>query len=310
MTELPVLYIDRPLPAGIDQVFAGRARVVGPELTDLADADGVVAGADRWDGQRMDGGSERLRVISRSGIGYDGVDLAAATERGLVVCNAPDAPTVSTSEHAVTLLLAAAKRIMVSQTRLRQAKGDYFVASDGIELEGRTLGLVGYGRIARRVGAVAAALGMEVIAYDPYLDGADVELVDFGSLLGRSDAISVHAPLTDETHHLFGPEAFAAVKPGVVFVNTARGGLVDQSALLAALDDGRVLAAGLDVTDPEPLPPDDPLLGRDDVIVTPHIASSTTRGKVRLFDHAINNALMVIAGDRPATVVNPEVYKT
>ncbi|MFV2038963.1 MAG: NAD(P)-dependent oxidoreductase [Acidimicrobiales bacterium] len=308
MNGLPALYIDRSLPDGCEDLFAGRARIVGPEPEALAAADGVVAGAARWDGARMDAASERLRVISRSGSAYDGADLAAATERGLVVCNAPEAPTVSTAEHAVTLMLAAAKRIAVSQGLLRGGAGDYFAANAGMELEGRTLGLVAYGRISRRVGKVAQALGMDVVACDPYLTDAAVELVDFETLLARADVISVHAPLTADTHHMFAESAFALVKPGLIFVNTARGGLVDQDALLAALDDGRVLAAGLDVTDPEPLPPHHALLTRDDVIVTPHIASATATGKRRLYDHAIGNALMVIAGERPTTVVNPEVY--
>ncbi len=309
MTDLPTLYLDRALPPGLDDLFGTRATAVGPAPADLAQADGVVAGAATWDGRRMDGGSERLKVISRTGIGYDGVDLAAATERSLVVCNAPEAPTVSTAEHAVTLMLGAAKRIGVSQDALRRDEGDYFAVNEGLELDGATLGLVGFGRIAQRVARVATALGMNVVAFDPYLNTAAVELVDFDALLARSDVLSLHAPLTDETRHLFDAEAFAAVKPGVVLVNTARGGLVDQEALLDALDNGSVSAAGLDVTDPEPLDPGHRLLTRNDVIVTPHIASSTTVGKRRLYQHAIDNALAVIAGERPANVVNPEVYR-
>jgi D-3-phosphoglycerate dehydrogenase len=308
MTTFPALYIDRSIPDGLDDLFSGRADIVGPDPAALAEADGVIAGAATWDGERMDGATDRLKVISRSGIGYDGVDLKAATERGLVVCNAPEAPTVSTAEHAVALLLAAAKRIPVNQQKLRDAAGDYFETNDAIELDGRTLGLVAYGRIARRVGAVAAALGMRVVTHDPYLDEADVDLVDFDSLLEQSDVISVHAPLTPDTRRMFDATAFAAMRPGVVFVNAARGGLVDQEALLIALGNGQVFAAALDVTDPEPLAPEHPLLSHPDVIVTPHIASATDRGKRRLFDHAIENALAVIAGDRPATVVNPEVY--
>jgi phosphoglycerate dehydrogenase-like enzyme len=249
-----------------------------------------------------------LRVISRAGIGYDTVDLAAATAAGVVVCNAPEAPTVSTAEHAIALVMVATKRLAINQKRLRVANGDYFAANDGMELDGRTLGLVGYGRIARRVGAVGTALGMHVIAHDPYVGDADVELVAFADLLARADVVSLHAPLTADTRHLFDGAAFAAMRPGSVLVNTARGGLVDQDALLGALDNGPLFAAGLDVTEPEPLPTDHRLLARDDVFVTPHIASSTDRGKRRLYEHAIDNAIAVIAGDRPANVVNPEVY--
>lgn len=308
MTTPPTLYVDRPLPAGFEELFVGRARIVGPDPRDLALADGVIAGSALWGQTELASVPASLQVISRTGIGYDTVDLAAATSAGVVVCNAPDAPTVSTAEHAIALVMVATKRLAVNQKRLRLADGDYFAANDGMELDGRTLGLVGYGRIARRVGVVGTALGMQVIAHDPYVDDADVELVDFADLLARADVVSLHAPLTADTRHLFDAAAFAAMRPGSVLVNTARGGLVDQDALLGALDNGPLFAAGLDVTEPEPLPTDHRLLARDDVFVTPHIASSTDRGKRRLYEHAIDNAIAVIDGVRPATVVNPEVY--
>ncbi len=308
MTTPPTLFVDRALPAGFEELFVGRARVVGPEPSELALADGVIAGSARWGKTELASAPASLRVISRAGIGYDTVDLAAATAAGVVVCNAPEAPTVSTAEHAIALMMVSTKRLAVNQKRLRLADGDYFAANDGMELNGRTLGLVGYGRIARRVGAAGAALGMQVIAHDPYVDAADVELVAFADLLARADVVSLHAPLTADTRHLLDAAAFAAMRPGSVLVNTARGGLVDQEALVDALDHGPLFAAALDVTEPEPLPTDHPLLSRDDVFVTPHIASSTDRGKRRLYEHAIDNAIAVIAGDRPATVVNPEVY--
>ncbi len=310
MSGLPSLFVDRPLPGGFEELFAGRAVVVGPDPRELEAADGAIAGSARWDRDRIGACSDRLRVISRTGIGYDSVDVEAATARGIVVCNAPDAPTVSTAEHALALLLCVAKQLPACQQRLRDAEGDYFALNEAIELDGRTLGLVGFGRIARRVGAVAAALGMRVLACDPYLAAdPDLDLVDFETLLREAELISVHAPLTGETRQLFDAAAFAAMKPGVVFVNAARGGLVDHDALLAALDSGQVAAAGLDVTDPEPLPVDHPLLRHPRAVVTPHIASATDRGKRRLYEHAIDNALRVIAGERPATVVNPEVYE-
>jgi phosphoglycerate dehydrogenase-like enzyme len=304
----PVLYVDRVPPDGVMGLLADRCALCGPEASEaVAAAVGIIAGSARWDDRRFDL-VPSARVLSRSGIGYDSVDVAAATARGIVVCIAADAPTVSTAEHSVTLILAAAKRLVPNQLRLRAGSGDYFVANEAIELAGRTLGLVGYGRIARRVGRALAALDMDVVACDPYLsDAGGVELVPLAELLDRADVISVHAPLTDDTRGLFDAAAFAAMRPGVVFVNAARGGLVDQDALLAALDSGQVGAAGLDVTDPEPLPVDHPLLQRDDVIVTPHIASSTDAGKLRLYEHAIDNALAVLAGRTPPHVVNPEV---
>ncbi|HWC67155.1 MAG TPA: NAD(P)-dependent oxidoreductase [Acidimicrobiales bacterium] len=309
MAEPFLLYVDRDLPPGVVELVAGDCALCGPAAEAMATAHGVIAGASRWDGARLDQ-VPNARVLSRSGIGYDSVDVAAATERGIVVCIAPDAPTVSTAEHSVALLLAAAKQLVPNQLRLRAGSGDYFAANGAVELAGRTLGLVGFGRIASRVHRVAEALDMTVIAHDPFVSADDVasgvELVSFAELLGRADVISVHAPLTPETYHLFDAEAFAGMRPGVIFVNAARGGLVDQDALLAALESRRVAGAALDVTDPEPLPTDHPLLNRADVIVTPHVASATDAGKLRLYQHAIDNARAVLRGETPSLVVNPE----
>ena len=314
MPDGPMLYLDRELPADMMAVLGTRANQTGPGEDALTRADGVIAGASRWDGPRMDA-SPRLRVISRSGIGYDSVDVAAATARGIAVCIAPTAPTVSTAEHAVALLMAAAKDVGGNQARLRDASGDYFAQSGSVELAGGTLGLVGYGRIARRVGRVAEALDMRVIAHDPFLDASvadGAELVSFDELLAQADAISVHAPLTDSTRRLFDAGAFARMRQGVIFVNSARGALVDQEALLDAVDAGQVGAAALDVTEPEPLPPDHPLLHHARIVVTPHIASATSAGRLRLYEHAIENALGVLAGavgSETAVVVNPEVFR-
>jgi len=306
----PVLYVDRDAPPIVVEHFAGRCHLVGPDVDAMTAAVGIIAGGTRWDGARMDG-APNARVLSRSGVGFDNVDLAAATARGITVCVAPDAPTVSTAEHAVAMILAAAKQLVPNQQRLRAGTGDYFNANRAIELAGRTLGLVGYGRIARRVARAAAGLDMIVIAHDPYLEQAqaDVELVPFEELLARADVVSVHAPLTDDTRGIFDADAFAAMRPGAVFVNVARGGLVDQDALIAALDRGHLRGAALDVTEPEPLPVGHPLLERDDVLVTPHIASSSDVGRIRLYEHAIENALTFLAGGRPVQIVNPEVLE-
>jgi phosphoglycerate dehydrogenase-like enzyme len=305
-----LLYVDRDVPPGVAELVSSDCALCGPATEAMATAHAIIAGATRWDGTRMDR-VPHARVLSRSGVGYDSVDVAAATQRGIVVCIAPDAPTVSTAEHAVALILASAKQLVPNQLRLRSGTGDYFTANRAIELAGRTLGLVGFGRIAGRVHRVAEALDMSVIAFDPYVSPDDVasgvRLVSFAELLERSDVISVHAPLTADTVHLFDADAFAAMRPGVIFVNAARGGLVDQDAMLAALDRGQVAGAALDVTDPEPLPPEHPLLHRDDVIVTPHIASATDAGRLRLFQHAIDNARAVLLGGAAPYVVNPEV---
>jgi phosphoglycerate dehydrogenase-like enzyme len=256
-----------------------------------------------------------LRVIARNGIGYDNVDVAAATERGIAVCNTPDGPTVSTAEHAVTLMLLVAKNIRAAETALRTgATAGYYIRHEGIELDGKVLGLVGFGRIARHVAGIAEGLGMHITTYDPFLPASAIRTgVDradtLEDLLGVADVVSVHVPLTDASRGLFGAAAFASMKPGAVFINTARGGLVDHDALLVALEAGRLFGAGLDVTDPEPLPVGHLLLGRDDVVVTPHIASGTADGKARIFRVAFEQAMAVVHDRRPEHLVNPEVWE-
>ncbi len=312
-----VLHIDRPFDEDLVRSIVGsEATLLGPSEP-LEAADVAVVGAAEWNAARFDD-APRLRVLARTGIGVDAVDLAEATRRGVLVTNTPDGPTVSTAEHTMALLFAAAKALPHQQRMLRDGVGSYTARSRSVELDGLTLGLVAYGRIGRRVAAMAAAVGMRVIAYDPFLgrdalaedaagDVAGVELVDFDQLLARSDVISLHCPLTDESRDLFRRETFDRCKPGLIFVNAARGGLVDHDDLLAALDSGQVGAAGLDVTEPEPLPPDHPLLHRLDVIVTPHVASSTGVGRDRMLVMALEQAAMALDGSRPTHLVNPEV---
>lgn len=250
-------------------------------------------------------------VIARTGIGVDLVDVEAATNRGIAVCNTPDGPTVPTAEHTVALLLTAAKRVTQAATALRNAEGNYYSRYAAIELEGKTLGLIGFGRIARRVARAAEGLGMSVVAYDPLAaaDGFFVQrLDDLDELLASSDVVSIHVPLTTDTRHLMNRTRFGLMRPGAILVNTSRGGVIDQAALLEALDSGRLFAAALDVTEPEPLPPDHPLLNRPNVVVTPHVASGTNEGRARIFLTALSEVLAVLKGQRPEHLVNPEVW--
>jgi phosphoglycerate dehydrogenase-like enzyme len=211
--------------------------------------------------------------------------------------------------------LAVAKRLKaVGRSLQRGEKTDYFTDYDGVELNGLTLGLVGLGHIGGRVAGIAQALGMSVVAFDPYVphdraQALGVELApNLDAMLQGADAISLHAPLTDETRHLIDEDSLARCKVGVILVNTARGGLVDEAALLAALESGRVFGAGLDVFETEPPPPDNPLLQRDDVVATPHIAGATGAGKDRLWRTAITQALQVLREERPLYLANPEVW--
>jgi D-3-phosphoglycerate dehydrogenase len=303
VSALPVVYFDTPLPDAYRDLVDGRLEVVGPD-SGLETAVAVIAGARvHWNGELLDT-APSVRVVSRTGIGYDNVDVAAATERGVIVCNAPEAPSVSTAEHTVALLMAVTKHL---RTTTAMADRGEKAPSVGIalELDGRRLGLVGLGRIARRVAAAASALGMEVVAHDPFIDAEMVDgvrLVGLDEVFSDSDVVSLHAPGGEATRHLVDAGRLASMRRGAYLVNCARGSLVDQEALLAALDSGQLAGAALDVTEPEPLPAGHPLLGREDVLVTPHVASSTAAGRRRLYEHAIDNALAVLEG-RPATTV-------
>ena len=304
MSEPHVIHLDRPVVDADIEYLAGRATLIGPDDDTLGDAPAAVIGVDHfWDAERF-AKFPGLRVISRAGIGYDNVDVAAATAAGVVVCNGPDSPTVSTAEHTMMLMLAVTKELPAKQQRSRDGLIGPGEATS-LELDGQTLGLVGLGRIARRVAVAAQAFGMTVIAHDPFLEASPVdgvELVGLDRIWSDAAVVSLHAPNTPDTRHLVNAESIAAMRRGVYIVNCARGPLIDPDALIAGLDSGQVAAAGLDVTDPEPLPVGHPLLGRDDVIVTPHIASSTAVGRRRLYEHAFENAIAVLE-DRPASIV-------
>ncbi|MCB0989745.1 MAG: hypothetical protein KDB16_02120 [Acidimicrobiales bacterium] len=298
-----ILYADRPFPDEYLDLVDGRAEVVGPD-DGFDTAVGVIAGMFPWTGEAMDRFAS-LKVISRAGIGYDTVDVVAAAQRGIVVCNAPESPTVSTAEHTIALMLAVARELPRQTARAGHGLAGPVVPVETLELAGSTLGLVGLGRIACRVARTALALEMRVIAHDPFLDVCPVpgvELVPLAQVWASSDIVSLHAPATADTYRMVDAGSLEVMKPGVRLINCARGALIDHDALLKALESGHVAGVGLDVTDPEPLPEGHPLLLHERAIVTPHIASSTRAGRRRLFEHAIDNAIAVLEG-RPATIV-------
>jgi D-3-phosphoglycerate dehydrogenase / 2-oxoglutarate reductase len=316
------IWFERPLPPTYAHMLDGIAIAVGPgsanadnPLSMLPGAEAIIASARiRYDGVLLDQ-APTLRVISRTGIGIDNISLPDATVRGVVVCNTPDAPTISTAEHAIMLLLAVTKQLKGAERMLHDGiKHDFFGEHSGVELNGLQLGLIGLGRIGSRVAGVALALGMKVAVFDPFVaperaQQLGVTMVPtLEALLGMADIVSLHAPLTDETRHLINAERLAQMKPGAFLINAARGGLVDEPALIAALDSGQLRGAGLDVFDPEPPDPNNPLLHRAEVVCTPHIAGATAAGKDRLWRTAITQALQVLRGERPQNVCNPEAW--
>ncbi|MEI9998353.1 MAG: phosphoglycerate dehydrogenase [Verrucomicrobiota bacterium] len=226
----------------------------------------------------------RLKVIGRAGVGVDNVNVEAATERGIVVMNTPGGNTISTAEHTFSLLLALARRIPQAHASMAAGKWDR-KSFEGVELCGKTLGIVGMGRIGGEVARRAIAFGMNVVAYDPYLvqsraRSLQVELADdLGALLDRADFITVHMPLTSETKNIINAAALARCRKGVRVINCARGGLVDEAALLAALQSGHVAGAALDVYEKEPPPEDFPFRALPNVVLTPHLGASTSEAQ-------------------------------
>src|SRR2546430_10379666 len=227
---------------------------------------------------------KKLRVVGRAGVGVDNVDVETATRRGVVVLNAPGGNTVSTAEHAFSLLLCVARKIPQADASLRGKKWsrkDF----EGVELYNKTLGVIGMGRIGSELSRRAIAFGMRVIAYDPYLSSGrarslQVEVMeDLDELLQISDFVTLHTPLTPETHHLLNAARLTKTKRGVRLINCARGGLIDEAALVESLGNGQVAAAALDVFETDPLPPDSPLRAIPNLILTPHLGASTVEAQ-------------------------------
>lgn len=284
----------------------------------LERAHGVMASGRIYDSAAMER-APQLLVISRTGIGYDSVDVAAATQRGIAVVNAPDAPTIPTAETAIALMMNVARSVKQIENDLARALelGEKLSAWDvyvGIELAGKQLGLVGLGRIGGRVARVGAALGMTVVAYDPHISAQRYAQLDVAradsleDLLSSSDVVSLHLPLNEGTQNIMNAERFAQMKQGAIFVNVSRGKLVDEEALAAALDRGQLFGAGLDVTRVEPPLADNPLLKRDNVVILPHIGGASVLGRQRLFEHAMEQILQVLRGERPPNLINGEVW--
>jgi len=255
-------------------------------LEAIADADALIIRSATQVTAEVIAAGKQLTVVGRAGIGVDNVDVGAATVRGIVVMNTPGGNTITTAEHAIALLVALARHIPQATASMKSGKWDKksFI---GTELYNRTLGVLGLGNIGRIVAQRARGLGMKVVAYDPFLSveaaaKLEVELLDLDALLARADALSVHVPRTADTAGLLGRSAFAKVKPGVLLVNAARGGIVDEGALLEALDAGQVGGAALDVFEEEPPPAGHPLVAHPRVICTPHLGASTEQAQVNV----------------------------
>jgi len=286
-------------------------------LARVRGASGVLALlTERIDAGVMDAAGPGLRVVSVHAVGVDNVDVAEATRRGIVVTNTPDVLTETTADFAFALLMAAARRIPEGIDVVRRGEWRTWGPKVllGTDVHGGTLGVVGFGRIGRAVARRASGFAMRVLRHDPGLPAgpADAEVgatrcEDLRDLLVASDFVSIHVPYGPATHHLIGDAALEAMRPHAILVNTSRGPVVDTDALVRALAAGRIGGAALDVTDPEPLPPDHPLLSFPGCLVVPHVASASRATRTRMSVLAARNLVAVLRGERPPHAVNDEM---
>ncbi len=320
-------------PAGESEKYLQKFRELGAEFTGqrcdsdddfialARDADAIITvGSLRPVPREIIEHLEQCRLISNTQIGYDSIDTAAAAERGILVTNVPDYCVGEVSDHAMALILACTRKVVHLDRAVK--KGQWGLSASGIEiqqrlwptmtqLEGQTLGLFGFGRVARALVPKARGFGLRVIAHDPYIAPEvarqmGVETVDWKSLLRESDFISIHAALTAETKRIFGHDAFQEMKPTACLINTARGGFVDEAALCQALKEGALAMAALDVMDPEPPDPDNPLFKLDNFISTAHSAFFSPASEAERWHRPVEEVARIMRGEWPKAIVNPQ----
>jgi len=297
-------------PALVSSVLDGHCRFVpDPGDAELAAAAGAIARADARVDQALLDKAPALRVIARTGVGTDLVDVPAATARGIAVVITPGAGAAAVAEGAIGMAMHLVKRFGPLTALVREGRWAERAAVPVGDLDGATLGVIGYGRIGGRTAALAAAFGMRVLAYDPVSEPpANVPGVEpcasLRDLAARSDVITLHLPLNEQTRHLVDDAFLARVRPGAVLVNCGRGGLVDTDAVWRALTDGRLSGVGLDVFDPEP-PGPHPLYSHPGVVLTPHLMGLSQRATAATFAAAARGVLDVLAGREPRAVADP-----
>ena len=293
-------------PALVEGVLDGHCRfVAAPGDADLAVAAGAIVRADARVDQALLGRAPALRVLARTGVGTDLVDVPAATARGIAVVITPGAGAAAVAEGAIGMALHLVKRFGPLTALVREGRWTERGGTSVGDLDGGTLGVIGYGRIGRRTAALGAAFGMRVLAYDPLSEPpAGVRCDGLGDLAARSDVITLHLPLNDQTRRLVGDAFLAQVKPGAILVNCGRGGLVDADAVWRALTSGRLSGVGLDVFDPEP-PAPHPLFSHPDVVLTPHLMGLSRRATAATFAAAAQGVLDVLGGREPQAVADP-----
>lgn len=302
----PSVEIERAMLAEIDAELSVATGSIDEVLGVAADADAILNTYLPWNAEAIDR-LERCRIIARYGIGVDNVDLDAAAAAGIVVTNVPDYSVEEVATHALALILASLRKVVPADDLVRSGGWTVDNFRPIHRLSTMTVGLVGYGRIARRIAAPLEALGARLVAHDPYLEpGPDLPpLMELDELLSEADVISLHLPLTNETRGLIDAGRIGKMKPGAILVNTSRGPLVDEAALVAALKEGRIVA-GLDVFDQEPLPADHPLRSAPNTVMTPHLGYGVREVWAQFYPESVENALAFL-DSKAVRVMNPEV---
>jgi glyoxylate reductase len=327
MADRPKVFVARRIPeAGLSMVTGATDATVWPDdlppprdelLRAVAGCDGVLTLlTDRVDNEFLDAAGPQLKVVSNYAVGFDNVDVPACSARGIPVGNTPGVLTETTADLAFALMMAAARRLPEGDRYVRAGKWKTWgpMLLLGPDVHGATIGIVGFGRIGQAVARRAAGFGMKILYHDVHQADPAIEaehsatFLPLEKLLAQADFVSLHVNLTPETRGLINTEKLGWMKPTAVLVNTSRGPVVDGTALASALRDGQIFAAGLDVTDPEPIKTDDPLLSLDNCLVVPHIASASHATRSKMAEMAAANLLAGLRGERLPTPVNPEVY--
>jgi len=324
---MPQIYVTRPLPAPAMKLLEGAVQYRMWEredepvqretlLREIVDVDGIICLlTDKMDAEVMER-ARRCRVISQVAVGYDNIDVAAATKRGILVTNTPDVLTETTADMAWAILMATARRVVEGDkyTRSGRWKTWEIMGFTGQDVHGATLGIVGLGRIGSAIARRSKGFNMPLLYHDPKHDDARAQelgatYASLDDLLRQSDFVVLSTALTPTTRHLISERELALMKPTAILVNISRGPIVDQRALYRALVDKKIWAAGLDVFEAEPVPMDEPLLKLDNVVIPPHLASASIATRIKMAALAAENCVAVLTGKRPPTPVNPEVLE-
>jgi glyoxylate reductase len=284
-------------------------------LQKVSEIDGLVEDGDRIDAELLNQAS-RLRVISNFGVGVDNIDIGEATKRGIIVGNTPGVLTETTADLAFSLMLAASRRIVEGAEGVKSGRWKNWGPMNllGVDVHGATLGIIGLGRIGSAVARRGRGFGMKLAYYSrerhtEIENEIGIKFMDLNTLLGECDFLSIHTRLTPETYHLIGEKEFLRMKSNCILVNTSRGAVVDMNALYEALSQHKIAYAALDVTDPEPIPPNHPLLKLDNALITPHIGSASMATRIKMGSMVAENLFAGLNGEMPPNPVNPEALK-